>query len=105
MTRIGLGIEGARDAGQLARVGRRGSKRFVLGLATLYPCIEGEAGRAGFGAADLPHYPDDKALGTAVRFDSVKQQLQVVYLSPTQLLRRRGAADLLGREFQVDQPE
>jgi hypothetical protein len=62
-------------------------------------------GEPSFGAADLPHHPDGKAVGTAVRFDAVKQQLEVVFLSPAPLLRRKGEADPIGHEFQLDQPE
>ena len=57
------------------------------------------------GVADLPHHPDSKAVGATVRFDAAKQQMELVYLSPSPLLRRPGMADLLGREFKVDQPE
>jgi len=64
-----------------------------------------KAGEPGFGAADLPHYPDGKAVGAIVRFDSASQRLEIIYLSSAELLRRRGAVDLLAREFKVDQPE
>ena len=64
-----------------------------------------KTGEPGFDAADLPHYPDGKAVGATVRFDSVSQHLEIIYLSPAALLRRGGAADLLGREFKIDQPE
>ena len=75
------------------------------GLRRYTDVSKAKQGEQGSGTADLPHYPDGRALGMAVRFDPVKQQLQVVYLSPAQLLRRKGAADLLKREFQVDQLE
>ena len=62
-------------------------------------------GDPGFDSADLPYYPDGKAVGATVRFDSVSQRLEIIYLSSADLLRRRGAADLLALEFKVDQPE
>jgi hypothetical protein len=62
-------------------------------------------GEPSFVAADLPHHPDGNAVGTAVRFDAVRQQLEVVFLSPAPLLRRKGGADPIGHEFQVDQPD
>lgn len=64
-----------------------------------------KTGEPGFDAADLPHYSDGKAVGVTVRFDSVSQRLEIIYLSSAELLRRRGAADPLAREFKVDQPE
>jgi hypothetical protein len=62
-------------------------------------------GEPGFGAADLPHHPDRNAVGATVRFDSGTRQLEIIYLSPAELQRRRGASDPLTRVFQVDQPE
>jgi len=90
------------DAGGVPRPGEKRAQRDDENwLALARP----EVGEPPFAAADLPHHPDGKAVGTTVRVDSAKQQMEVVYLSPAELLRRAGAADLLGREFQVDQPE
>ena len=62
-------------------------------------------GERGFGAADLPLHPDGKAIGVTVRLNAGTQQLEIVYLSPTQLSRLPAQADMLEREFKVDQPE
>jgi hypothetical protein len=61
-------------------------------------------GERGFEAAELPR-PDGSAQGVTVEFDSVKQQLQVRYLSGGELFRRRRGVDILDREFKVDHPE
>ena len=68
---------------------------------------DGAKARTGepvFGAADLPHHPDEKAVGATVRFDSVSKHLEIIYLSSGELLRRPGGADPLA-QFKVDQPE
>jgi len=62
-------------------------------------------GETGFRVANLPHYPDGKAVGTTVRFNSVTQRLEIIYLSSAEAIASRTGADLLAREFQVDQPE
>ncbi len=53
--------------------------------------------------AELP-MPDSSAVGVTVQFDSVHQQLEIRYLSKTQLAQGRGYADSLRREFHVDHP-
>jgi hypothetical protein len=63
-----------------------------------------KTGEPEFGAADLPHYPDGKAVGATVRFDSVSQRLEIIYLSSGDLLPRRSAVDPLAHEFKVDHP-
>jgi hypothetical protein len=54
--------------------------------------------------ADLPHYPEAKAVGATVRFDSVSQHLEIDYLSSTERLWPGGATDPLANQFRVDQP-
>jgi hypothetical protein len=85
-----------------SHVDRRAS---FWGLRHYADGLKAKTGEPGFDAADLPHYPDGKAVGATVRFDSVSQRLEIIYLSSAELLRRRGAADLLAGEFKVDQPE
>jgi hypothetical protein len=77
----------------------------LWGLRHYADASKPKQGEQGFAAADLPHYPDRKAVGATVRFDSLTQRVEITYLSSAELSRRRGAADLLAREFQVDQPE
>ena len=62
-------------------------------------------GEPGFGGADLPYFPDEKAVGTTVQLDSGSRQLENIYLSSGGLARRNGPADLFSREFKVDQPD
>lgn len=62
-------------------------------------------GEPGIGLANLPHYPDGKAAGATVRFDSVTQRLEVIYLSSAEAMASQTGAELLAIEFQVDQPE
>lgn len=62
-------------------------------------------GDPGFGVANLPLYPDGKAVGATVRFDSITKRLEIVYLSSAEVIASQTGAELLAIEFQVNQPE
>jgi hypothetical protein len=74
------------------------------GLRHYAPQSKPRREESGFETADLPR-PDGAAVGVTAQFDSAQQRLEVRYLSGAQLAQRRGFADNLHREFQVDQPE
>lgn len=61
-------------------------------------------GERAFAAADLPYYPDAKAVGVTVGLDWPNQRLEICYLSSAGLSGRGDPDDTLTTEFQVDQP-
>ena len=54
--------------------------------------------------AQLPRL-EGFATGVTVRFDPVRQRLEIRYLSEAQMAPRSGGPDLLARQFDVDHPE
>lgn len=80
------------------------SKALFWGLRHYSAQSKPSPGERYFRAADLPR-PDGAATGVTVEFDPDRQRLQMLYLSGSELRPRRGSADTLYTQFQIDRPE